>query len=107
MTPVQMKPASRLTVATPLSDVAVAVVDAVAVTVVLALVSMLGGNAELKLVAVLAPSSAPVVAEVPVLEVSDVVRELEATVVVVAAVLFSMSTMDRTQFAASSVNFWK
>lgn len=79
----------------------------VAVTVVLAPVSVLGDNSELVPVAELAPTSAPVVAGGPAVEVSDVARELEGTVAVAVAVLFSMPTMDRTQLAASSVNFWK
>lgn len=80
---------------------------AVAVADVLAPVSALEGCSELVLVAVFVSVSAPVVPDGPTVEVSDVARELEATVVVVAAVLFSMPTMDRTQLAASSVNFWK
>lgn len=107
MTPVHTSPFPRLRVATPLSDVAVAVAAPVAVTVVLAPVSVLEGNSELVPVAELAPASAPVVAGGPAVEISDVARELEGTVAVAVAVLFSMPTMDRTQLAASLVNFWK
>lgn len=80
---------------------------AVPVAGVLAPVSVLEANPELVLVAVFATVSAPVVPDGLAVEVSDVARELEATVVVVAAVLLSMPIMDRTQLAASSVNFWK
>lgn len=94
--------------ATPLSDVAVAMAAPVAVTVVLAPASVLKGSSVLVPVAELVPTSAPVVAGGPALGVSDVARELEAMVVAVdVTVLFSMPTMDRTQLAASSVNFWK
>lgn len=106
-TPIHTSPFPRLRVVTPLSDVAVAVAGPVAVAVagVLAPVTVLEANPELVLVAVFVSVSAPVDPDGPTVEVSDVARELEATVVVVAAVLFSMSTMDRTQLAASSVNF--
>lgn len=79
----------------------------VAVTVMLAPASVLDGNSELTPVVGLAPTSAPVVAGGPALEVSDVARELDGTVEVAVAVLFSIPTMDRTQLAASSVNFSK
>lgn len=121
MTPIQASTKSPPSGATPLSGVAVAVLYpvtlAVAVAVVLAPapVSVLEGNPELVPVVLLVPTSAPVVAEGPALELSDVARELEleaavvvtAVVAVVAAALSSMPTMDRTQLAASSVNFWK
>lgn len=121
VTPIQASTKSRPSVATPFSDVAVAVPDpvalavAVAVAVVLAPtpVSVLEGNPDLAPVVLLVPTSAPVVAEGPALELSDVAPELEAAAVVAAvvtvveAVLLSMPTMDRTQLAASSVNFWK
>lgn len=85
----------------------VAVAVAVAVAGVLAPVSVLETNPELVLVAVFVSVSTPVVPDGLPVEVSDVARELEAAVVVVEAVLLSMPTMDRTQLAASSVNFWK
>lgn len=109
MTPIHPSAFPRLREATPLADVAVAVAEPVAVAVagVLAPVSVLEANPELVLVAVFVSVSAPVVPDGPTVEVSDVARELEATVVVVAAVLLSMPNMDRTQLAASSVNFWK
>ena len=114
VTPVQMSPFLQLTAATPLSDAAVLVLDPVAVdvAVVLAPVSGVEGNPELVLVlvALSAPMLAPVVTEEAALLVSVAARELEATVSVdvavalVAVVGFSMSTMDRTHLAASSVD---
>lgn len=80
---------------------------AVPVAGVLAPVSVLEANPELVLVAVFVSVFAPVVPDGPTVEVSGVARELEATVVAVAAVSLSIPTMDRTQLAASSVNFWK
>lgn len=73
MTPVHTSPFPRLRLATPLSDVAVAVADPVAVTVVLAPASVLEGNSELVPVARLVPTSDTVVAGGPALEVTDVV----------------------------------
>lgn len=113
MTAIHMSPFSPCSVSTPLSDVAVAVADPAAVAVVLAPVSVLEANPELVLVlvlvALLATTSAPVVAERTALVVSDAARELDPIVVVplAVAVLLSISTMDRTQLAASSVDFWK
>lgn len=111
MTPIHPSAFPRLRDVTPLSDVAVAVADPVAVAVavagVLAPVSVPEADSELVLVAVFVSVSAPVVPDGLAVEVSDVARELEAAVVVVEAVLLSMPNMDRTQLAASSVNFWK